>query len=69
MRRHGRRFGRLICLLLLALGGVAATTALSGCGSSPGGSSKTGGGTNYTITVTATSGTVTHTSTVTLTLQ
>jgi CSLREA domain-containing protein len=69
MRRHGRRFGRLICLLLLALGCVAATTALSGCGSSPGGSSKTGGGTNYTITVTATSGTVTHTSTVTLTLQ
>ncbi|MGB9031388.1 MAG: putative Ig domain-containing protein, partial [Acidobacteriaceae bacterium] len=70
MRRHGRRFGQMVCLLLLALGGIAATTALSGCGSSNGtGFNTTTKGTQYTIAIKATSGTVSHSTTVTLTLQ
>ncbi len=66
MRRQGRRFGKMICLLLLALGGIAATAALSGCGSNNG---VTTTPQTYTITVTATSGTITHTTTVTLNLD
>ena len=69
MRRSGKWLGRFVCLFLLALGGIAATTALTGCGTSAGGSSKVTQGTMYTINVTATSGTVTQTTTVTLTLQ
>ena len=70
MRRQGRRFGQMVCLLLLALGGIVATTALSGCGSSNGaGFNKPGQGTPYTIAIKATSGAVTHSTTVTLTLQ
>ncbi len=70
MRRHGRRLSRMICLLLLALGGVVATTALSGCGSNGGSSGqKTGQGTLYTVTVAGTTGADTHTATVTLTLE
>jgi CSLREA domain-containing protein len=69
MRRNGQRLARFICLLLLALGGIAATTALTGCGSSTGGSNNNGNGTDYTITVTATSGSATQTTTVTLTVQ
>ncbi len=70
MRRHGRRLSRMICLLLLALGGVVATTALSGCGSNGGSSGqKTGQGTLYTVTVSGTTGADTHTATVTLTLE
>jgi hypothetical protein len=70
IRRHGRQLSRMICLLLLALGGIMATTALSGCGSNNNfNGQKTPQGTLYTITVTGTSGAVTHTSTVTLTLQ
>ncbi|HEX3660851.1 MAG TPA: Ig-like domain repeat protein [Acidobacteriaceae bacterium] len=66
MRREGRRFGRLACLLLLVLAGLGATAALTGCGSHNGGFSGTEG---YTITITATSGAIQHTSTVTLDLQ
>jgi len=69
MRRNGQRLARVVCLLLLALGGIAATTALSGCGSSSGASSKSGNGTQYTITVTAASGSVAQNTTVTLTVQ
>ena len=69
MRRNGQRLARFVCLLLLALGGVVATTALSGCGSSTGGSNHNGNGTQYTITVTATSGSVSQNTTVMLTLQ
>jgi hypothetical protein len=65
MRREGRRFGRLACLLFLLLAGLGATTALTGCGSHGG----LGGAVEYTITVTATSGSVQHTSAVTLDLQ
>ncbi len=69
MRRNGQRLARFVCLLLLALGGIAVTTALSGCASNSGGTSKTTNGTQYTIIVTATSGSVNPTATVTLTLQ
>jgi hypothetical protein len=71
MRRQGHRFGQMICLLLLALGGIVATTALSGCGSSNGSGFGSGGnkGTPYTIAIKATSGTVSHATTVTLTVQ
>jgi hypothetical protein len=69
MRRNGQRLGRFICLLFLALAGIAATTALSGCGSSSGGTTKVPQGTQYTITVTATSGSVTQNATVTLTIE
>ena len=65
MRRNGQRLGRFLALLLLALAGVAATTALSGCGSNSGASK----GTDYTITVTATSGSATVNTTVTVTLK
>jgi hypothetical protein len=69
MRRNGQRLARFVCLLLLALGGIVATTALSGCGSNSGGTTKNDNGTQYTITVTAASGSVNPTTTVTLTLQ
>jgi hypothetical protein len=71
MRRQGRRFGQMICLLLLALGGIVATTVLSGCGSSNGSGFGGGGnkGTPYTVAIKATSGTVSHSTTVTLTIQ
>ena len=69
MRRNGQRLARFVCLLLLALGGIVVTTALSGCGSNSGGTSKTDNGTQYTITVTAISGSANPTATVTLTLQ
>ena len=69
MRRNGQRLGRYLGLILLALAGIAATTALSGCGSSSGASSKKGQTTTYTITVTATSGSVTENTTVTLAIQ
>jgi CSLREA domain-containing protein len=65
MRRNGQKFSRYLGLLLLALAGVAATTALSGCGSNPGGKT----GTSYTINVTATSGSVTQTTAVTVTVK
>ncbi len=67
MRRHGRKLGRLACLLLLVLAGLGATTALTGCGSHAGFSGTTGQ--SYTITVTATSGAIQHTSTVNLDLK
>ncbi|MGA7521091.1 MAG: MBG domain-containing protein [Acidobacteriaceae bacterium] len=66
MRREGRRFGRLACLLLLVLGGLGATAVLTGCGAHAGSTNSTVG---YTITITATSGSIQHTSTVSLDLQ
>jgi hypothetical protein len=72
MRRSGRWMGRFVCLFLLALGGIAATTALTGCGSSPsspGGTTKVTQGTQYTIVVTASSGNVQQSTSVTLTIQ
>jgi hypothetical protein len=66
MRRQGQRFGKFLCLLLLALAGVAATAALTGCGT-------TGyihpNPKNYTITITGTSGGIQQATTVSLSLQ
>jgi sugar lactone lactonase YvrE len=66
MRRQGQRFGRFLCLLLLALAGVVATTALTGCGASVFHPTTP---LTYTITITATSGAVQQTATVNINLQ
>ncbi|HKO17383.1 MAG TPA: putative Ig domain-containing protein, partial [Acidobacteriaceae bacterium] len=62
VRQHAGRIRGAICLLLLALGAAAATTALTGCGSTtvPG---------SYNVVVTATSGTVQQSTTVRLALR
>ena len=65
MRRSGRKY---IVALIVLLGGVAATTGLTGCGYSGNGffgqAPKT-----YNITITATSGTIQHSVNVTLNVQ
>ncbi|HEX3987718.1 MAG TPA: MBG domain-containing protein [Acidobacteriaceae bacterium] len=66
MRREGRRFGRMACLLLLVLAGLGATVALTGCGSHAGFSNNAQ---SYTVTITATSGAIQHTATVNLDLN
>ncbi len=66
MRRQGQRFGRFLCLLLLAVAGVAATAALTGCGTS---GYIHASPQNYTITITGTSGGVQQATTVSLSLQ
>lgn len=65
MRRNGRRVAGMMSLLLLALGGLAATTALTGCGSK---ANVSPAQQTYNITVTATSGTAQQTGAVTLNL-
>ena len=60
MRREGRRFGRLACMLLLVLAGLGATAALTGCGSH---SNFGNNAQSYTVTITAASGTIQHTAT------
>jgi hypothetical protein len=60
-RRSGRRFALLV---FIALAGMAATTAFTGCG----GHSKPQPQT-YTVSVTATAGTLTHTTKLTLTVE
>lgn len=62
LRQHAGRLRGAICLLLLALGAAAATTALTGCGSTIVGGS-------YNVVVTATSGSVQQSTTVRLTLR
>jgi len=64
MRRAGRGFRALLCLLLLALSGVAATMGLTGCGSNA-----VPGAATYTIQVMATSGDIQQATTVDLHLQ
>jgi len=63
MRRRGRGLVRFACLLLIALAGMAASTALSACG---GGGSQGQSTQTYAATVTAASGSVQHTVNITL---
>lgn len=64
IRREGRRLNGLLCLLLLALSGIAAATTLTGCGSKA-----MRGFSQYTINVMATSGSIQQSTTVGLNLQ
>lgn len=67
LRRTGRTIGRMLCLLLLLLGGAISTGVLSGCGTNNGFFGQAPK--NYTVSVTAISGTVQHTAAVNLNLQ
>jgi hypothetical protein len=67
MRKSGRRFSRVLSVLLLSIAGMAAMAGLSGCSSNTGfyGQQQT----SYTLTVTATSGALSHSTTVALTVE
>jgi hypothetical protein len=67
MRKSGRRFSRVLSVLLLSIAGMAALAGLSGCSSNTGfyGQQQT----SYTLTVTATSGALLHSTTVALTVE
>ena len=67
IRMRGKSLPRLVCLVLLALGGAAASSVLSGCGSANGFLVQSPQ--NYTVSITATSGSMLHTATVTLNVQ
>jgi predicted PurR-regulated permease PerM len=64
LRRDGKRIGRLLSALLLAM---AALTVLSGCGVFSGALVHTSR--TYTVTVAATSGALSHSTTFTLTVE
>jgi len=67
LRRAGKRFGRMLTVVLLLIAGMAAMIGMSGCGSTIGffGQAQQ----SYTVGVTGTSGTLSHTSNVTLTVE
>jgi hypothetical protein len=67
MRKSGRRFSRVLSVLLLLIAGMAAMAGLIGCSSASGfyGQHQT----SYTLTVTATSGALSHSTTVVLTVE
>jgi CSLREA domain-containing protein len=67
LRKAGKRFSRMLPILLLLIAGMAAAVGLSGCGSNTGffGQAQQ----SYPVTVTATSGTLSRTSNVTLTVE
>jgi hypothetical protein len=67
LRRTGKRLGRLLMVLLLLGGGMAAMTGLSGCGSNTGFFAQAQR--SYPMTVTVSSGSLSHTSTITLTVE
>jgi hypothetical protein len=68
MRRAGKRFGRVLSVLMLMIAGLSAMATLNGCGGSSNGffgqQPKT-----YTVTVIATSGRLSHSTNVTLTVE
>jgi len=66
MRRTGKRFSRMLSVLLL-LAGIAAMAGVSGCGSASGFFSQQQK--TNTVTVTATAGALSHSTTVTLTVE
>ena len=71
LRNNGRAAGRYIFLMLVLLGGIVATTGLTGCGIA----GVKGNGffgqapQTYNITITATSGTIQHSVNVTLNVE
>ncbi len=67
LRKAGRRFSRMMSILLLLAASAAAIAGLSGCGSNTGmfGHPQK----SYTVVITATSGTLVHTSNVNLTIE
>ena len=67
LRRGGKRIGRLIAVLLLAIAGMAAMAGLSGCGSVSGSIAHTSQ--TYAVTVTGTSGSLSHSTTFALTVE
>jgi hypothetical protein len=76
LRRTGRRWNKLGCVLLVTLAGAMMAAGASGCGGGGSGSSSSSssGSTtpvaqNYTLTVTATAGSDVHTTTLTLTVN
>jgi hypothetical protein len=68
MRKAGRRMNRVLCVLLLLVGGMIAMAGMTGCGSS-----KTGyfaqTPESYTVTINAANGSLSHTSTFTLNVE
>jgi hypothetical protein len=66
LRRAGRRWKGMVCLLVLGLAGAALAAGLTGCGGGGGGG---GGPQSYTLTITATSGSLSHSTTVNLTVE
>jgi subtilase family serine protease len=73
LRRAGRRWKGMVCLLVMGLAGAALAAGLAGCGgggSAGGGGGGGGGGSqSYTLTITATSGSLSHSTTVNLTVE
>jgi hypothetical protein len=67
LRRRGRALRNLLSLVLLLLGGAAATLTTSGCGAANGFFNQTPQ--SYSVTITATSGNLQHATTVTLNVQ
>jgi hypothetical protein len=67
LRKAGKRFSRILSVLLLLAAGTAVMAGMSGCGSTIGffGQQQK----SYTVTVTATSGTLSHFTNVTLTVE
>jgi hypothetical protein len=67
MRKSGKRFIRMLPVLLFLIMSMAAISGLIGCGSTIGffGQAQH----SYTVTVTGTSGSLSHTSTITLTVE
>jgi hypothetical protein len=67
LRRGGKRIGRPISVLLLAIAGMAAMAGLNGCGAVSGSIAQTSR--TYTVTVTGSSGALSHSAAFALTVE
>ena len=67
LRRTGRRMGRILSILMLAVLGIAAVAGISGCGSTSGFFAQQQQ--SYTVTITGTAGSLSHSTTVTLIVE